>query len=409
MKTELRSVFDSAEREDRGLNPEEIARIINSTDRGTEARAEAIAMINGGRASTPEGRAALRTILEADAETEAEYAEHRARTEAWEGEIRSLLSSNPTMAAVIAPRSGRVTEDDDSWRSLMPSLSEYRTLAAEGVPSSGGYTVPSGTASKYIDALKAKSTFLRGLPADNIVPFDSATFSIPQLVSSTGTDYAEEGEPIPEGEMVWGEVKFEAKKIGRIQWASVELLEDSAVDQRNAIAKNLLRDASLKFDADAFTGSGSNPIKGILSQGVSTNLGTGKVTVTYDDLADAVARIEAMNGNPSVVWASVDMAAALRKEKAAGSGTYQGGSPVDAPASTAWGLPILPSAFLPPKTVVVADGSRIIVGIRRNASVKVSEDARFDSDQVGFKLTMRVAGVSLAEAPSAQIVKAAAS
>src|SRR5262245_23815916 len=149
MKTELRSIFDSAEREDRGLNPEEIARIINNTDRGTEARVEAIAMINGGRASTPEGRAALGTIFEAEAETEAEYAEHRARAEAWEAEIRSIVSSDPNIAAVVAPRSARAPEDDESWRSLMPSLSEYRALAAEGVPSSGGYTVPSGTASKY--------------------------------------------------------------------------------------------------------------------------------------------------------------------------------------------------------------------------------------------------------------------
>jgi HK97 family phage major capsid protein len=59
--------------------------------------------------------------------------------------------------------------------------------------------------------------------------------------------------------------------------------------------------------------------------------------------------------------------------------------------------------------VIVADASRLIVGIRRNATIKVSEDARFDSDQVGFRLTMRVAGVSLAEASSVQVVKAAAS
>jgi len=61
------------------------------------------------------------------------------------------------------------------------------------------------------------------------------------------------------------------------------------------------------------------------------------------------------------------------------------------------------------KTVVVADASRIKVGVRRNALIKVSEDARFDKDQVGFRLTMRVAGVSVAEASSVQIVKAAAS
>jgi HK97 family phage major capsid protein len=321
-----------------------------------------------------------------------------------EVEVRSLAGGLGVLTPAAPPDS-----DEGSWRALMPSLSEYRALVAEGAPGDGGYTVSQQTATKYIDALKAKSTFLRGLPAESIVPFTSATFSVPQLVSSDGMDYVEEGQSLPEGDMVWGEVKFEPKKIGRIQWASTEILEDSAIDLRNSIANNLLRDASLKFDADAFVGSGANPIKGIVSQGVSTTLGSGKVTVTYDDLADAVARIEAMNGTPSVVWASVDMAAALRKEKAAGSGTYQAGSPTDSPASTAWGLPILASAFLPAKTVVVADASRIVVGVRRNATVRVSEDARFDKDQVGFKLTMRLAGVSLAEASSAQIVKAAAS
>ncbi|WP_308376819.1 phage major capsid protein [Streptomyces sp. ISL-99] len=94
--------------------------------------------------------------------------------------------------------------------------------------------------------------------------------------------------------------------------------------------------------------------------------------------------------------------------KGSGSGAYQGGSPTDSPASTAWGLPVLVSGFLPAKTVVVADASRIVVGLRRNAQVKISEDARFDSDEVGFKLTMRVAGVSIAEAASVQILKAAA-
>ncbi|WP_343997621.1 phage major capsid protein [Streptomyces thermocarboxydovorans] len=150
-------------------------------------------------------------------------------------------------------------------------------------------------------------------------------------------------------------------------------------------------------------------MKGVLAQGITTSLAAGNKVVTYDDLADAVARVEAVNGRPSVVWASTDMAAALRKEKASGSGEYQGGSPTDSPAATAWGLPILPSAFLPVRTVVVADASRLFVGVRRNAQVKVSEDARFSSDQVGFKLTMRVAGVGVAEAASVQIVKAAAS
>ncbi|MFZ4299935.1 phage major capsid protein [Streptomyces cinereoruber] len=407
MKTELRKIFDSAESEDRGLSAREIAAVINSIPAEERmARTEILAAVNGSDGSdSPETRKAIAETLKYMEMRTLDAREDRARADR-ENEVRSLAAR---MGSMAIPSAGSVSgEDSQKWRSLVPSLSEYRAISG-GVASEGGYTVPSEISGKYIDALKAKSTFLRGLPHESVIPFTSATFSVPQLISSTGADYVAEGQTIPEGQMVWGEVKFTAKKIGEVQWASVEVLEDSAVDQRRVIADNLLRDASLKFDADAFTGSGANPIKGVLAQGISTTLGAGKVTVTYDDLADAVARIEATNGTPSVVWASVDMAAALRKEKAAGSGIYQGGSPTDAPASTAWGLPILPSAFLPAKTVIVADASRIVVGVRRNATVRISEDARFDKDQVGFKLTMRMAGVSVAEASSVQVIKAAAS
>ncbi|MGA5217329.1 phage major capsid protein [Streptomyces cinereoruber] len=405
MKTELRKIFDSAESEDRGLSSREIATVINSIPAEERmARTEILAAVNGSDGSdSPETRKAIAETLKYMEMRAIEAREDRARADR-EAEVRNLIAAS---SAILTPGSAEIPSTEE-WRSLVPSLSEYRAISG-GVASEGGYTVPSEISGKYIDALKAKSTFLRGLPEGSVIPFTSATFSVPQLISSTGVDYVAEGQNIPEGQMIWGEVKFTAKKIGEVQWASTEVLEDSAVDQRRVIADNLLRDASLKFDADAFTGAAGTPIRGVLSQGVSTTLGAGKVATTYDDLADAVARIEATNGTPSVVWASVDMAAALRKEKATGSGVYQGGSPTDAPASTAWGLPILPSAFLPPKTVIVADASRIVVGVRRNATVRISEDARFDKDQVGFKLTMRMAGVSVAEASSVQVIKAAAS
>ncbi|MER7152098.1 phage major capsid protein [Streptomyces lydicus] len=406
MKTELRKILETAETEDRGLSAREIAAVINSVPAEERmARTEILAAVNGAAGSdSPETRTAIAETLKHMDLRAFDAVEERARLDR-ENEVRSLTQRH---GGFLTPGTLPAPDEAQEWRSLMPSLSEYRAISG-GVASEGGYTVPAEVSGKYIDALKAKSTFLRGLPEGSIIPFASATFSVPQLVSSTGADYAAEGQAIAEGQMVWGEIKFEAKKIGEIQWASVEVLEDSAVDQRRVIADNLLRDASLKFDADAFTGAANNPIKGVLSQGVSTTLGAGKTAVTYDDLADSVARIEATNGTPSVVWASVDMAAALRKEKAAGSGVYQAGSPTDSPASTAWGLPILPSAFLPSKTVIVADASRIVVGVRRNATVRISEDARFDRDQVGFKLTMRMAGVSVAEASSVQIIKAAAS
>lgn len=405
IKPEIRKLLASAKDEERGLTPREIAAVINSIPAEERtARTEILAAVNGTFGpDAPETRVAISDAFKR-MESRAADADDDAARIAREAEARSLAAR---AGGLWTPGDRR--SEGDEWRVLMPSLNEYRTATSGSTAVSGGYTVNTEMSRKYAALLAAKSTFMRALPADNILTFESDKLQVPRLTSSTGEDYVPELGIIPEGDMTWDSFTFAAKKIGKIQWASVEVLEDSAYDLRNIIGQNLILDASRRFDADAFTGGLTGEVKGIVAQGVTTTLSAGNVTVKYDDLADAVARIEAINGSPSVIWCSTDQAAALRKEKASGSGQYQGGNPVDSPASTAWGLPILVSGHLPAKTVVVADASRLYVGIRRNATVKISEDARFDSDQVGFKLTMRVAGVGVAESASVQIVKAAAS
>ncbi|MDX6738610.1 phage major capsid protein [Actinocorallia sp. A-T 12471] len=461
MKPEIRQIFDAAKADgNRGLNEKEIAAVISGAPKGMTKRT--LDLVNAVQPRLPEGRDVLNTALSAEdgarammdafkkfgdsMYTQQGIAALNQRdtlsSELWSVAANRDISSEsavkrvyelaedirdlseqaqgaferakgeaeaPVYGAKLAElqRSARQGQPGPigEWRGLIPSLTEYR-MVSEGVPSDGGYTVPSSMAGHYIDALKQRSTFLRGIPGANVIPFETALFEVPQLIGTSGGDYVAEGQTIPTGDMVWGSVKFEPKKIGEIQWASNEVLEDSAIDMRRVIGDNMFRDASLKFDKDAFTGSGTNPIKGILGQGITTTLSAGSTVITFDDLADAVARIEAVNGVPSVIWAAPDVAAALRKEKASGTGTYQAGSPTDSPKTTAWGLPILPTSFIPAKTAIVADGSRINVGIRKNAQVRISEDARFDSDQVGFRLTMRVAGASVAEAESVQVVKA---
>lgn len=374
-----------------------------------EKRADLIEKLRTVEADTAIGAAEKRErikVLDAAISTHEAEARDAVERDERETEVRALAVKNP---GLFIPSQRSATGDEGEWRALMPSLEEYRAATQGSVPSAGGYTVPDQMSRKYADLLRARSTFMRALPAENILTFESDTLNVPMLTASSGEAYVAELGTIPEGDMTWNNLTFSAKKIGRIQWASSEVLEDSALAQRDIIAQNLIRDGSLKFDADAFNGGLAADVKGVVAQGITTTLSAGNIVIKYDDLADAVARIEAINGAPSVVWASTDMAAALRKEKASGSGTYQGGSPTDSPASTAWGLPILVSGFLPAKTVVVGDASRLFVGIRRNAQVKISEDAGFTSDKVGFKLTMRVAGVGVAEAASVQVVKAAAS
>jgi HK97 family phage major capsid protein len=406
-RPEIKKMLDTAGAEGRGLSSREVAAVINSIPAEERlARTEILAAVNGPDGpDSAETREAITNTLKYMEMRAVDAADDAARV-ARENEVRELGVKAGVPLPTKRPMPG--SNEGEKFRALMPSHNEYRAATSGLTPGAGGYTLNAEMSKTYVDLLTAKSTFLRALPASNVLSFDSNVLEVPMLVDSTGEDYVAELGTIPSGDMEWDSLTFTAKKLGRIQYASVEILEDSKLDQRNIIGHNLLRDASLRVDADAFTGGLLDEVIGIIAQGTTTTLGAGLVTVKYDDIADACAAIEAVNGTPSVIWTSTDMAAALRKQKASTAGTYLAGNPADSPANTAWGLPVHVTSALPAKTVIVADASRLFFGVRRNASIQISEHAKWDSDQVGFKVTMRIAGVGVAEAESVQVIEAAA-
>jgi HK97 family phage major capsid protein len=332
----------------------------------------------------------------AEAEAEARAAVDAGEREA---EIRAHGARPGPLGTPSAPWTGR---SEDEWRGLLPSTEEYRTTLTTGVAADGGVTVATGVAARYVQALTAKSIFLRGLPADSVFPFAENKWEVPHLLSSTEAGVTAEAAQITEGAITFGSLAFDPIKYAALRYASTEVLADSHLRMREVIGDDMLRQISTAVDTDAFAGTGTASLNGIIGQGVSTAVGP----VSYDDLTDAVARIEATSGVASVIWCAPDVAAVLRKEKTGGSGDYLAGAPTLSPASTAWGLPVLTSANIPAGTAIVADGSRVFIGIRNDVSVAVSDQVRFDYDQVAFRATLRVAGVNVAEAASVQVLTA---
>lgn len=400
MKLALREMFDNAEARERGLIPVEIAAVLGSTRPGSENRDEILAMVNGGRASTPEGRAALRYLMETEPAAESqEIAESDGPSlEERQAETRSFAEK---LGSAALPSSH--VEERDGFKGRLPSLSEFRALQSS-TPADGGYLLPKATARSYFDKLRAESAFLRGLPASNLIQFDTAELTLPGISSSSTPGYVDESAQIPEGSMTFAGITLSAKAIKEMRYAPNELLADSAVDLRNMLGDDMLKSAASRIDADTFAGALNAPVKGIIAQGVTTTLSAGKIP-SFDDLGSAITRIQTANGNPTVVFASPDVAGSMRLEKAATAGTYQGGAPTDTPFNTVWGLPLLVSSNIPAKTAIVCDMSRVFFGIRSQAYINASEEFRFDRDQVAYRIVVRVAGTSVAEASSIQVIK----
>ncbi|MFC4067989.1 phage major capsid protein [Actinoplanes subglobosus] len=341
---------------------------------------------------------------------DAAQAEQRTQAEAQAAELRTV---HERAGAETARR--RDLDEPDSgmeWRNLFPSHEEYRALMETGAPAQGGYTVPQKVGNKWIGQLRAQSVFLAA-PGINLIPFDSATFRIPQVLTSGNPSVVAEGATIPKADLTTGPVDFNAQKYGFIYQASSEILEDSAINIEQLVAQTMVENIASKVDLDAFQGNGTTGLFGISSTAAlntATTLAAGTTSVTWDHVLDAYMAILLTGRKPTVVWCSIDQFRGLVKSRENGStGAYLAGSVTADPAGAAWGLPILPSANVPARTVIVADASRVYLGVRRDVTVKRSDEYAFGEDMSSWRATSRWAGIRVAEATSVQKIVAAAS
>lgn len=290
---------------------------------------------------------------------------------------------------------------EDEWRALLPSLAEFRDVTE--ATDSAGATVPEGVSGRWVDMLRARSVLLAGLPGTSLIDYAEASFVLPMLASSDAPAYTAEATAIAPGETKFAPLTFDSVKLAGLRWVSNEVLADSAVDVRNVLGTDLLRQLASMLDNEAFSGDGAaGHLHGLIAQGVTTAAAAAQVS--YDDIALAVERIWAANGDASIVWCAPDAATALRTAKAAGSGVYLGGTPTGSPENAAFGLPILVSTHIPAGHAVVADGDRVFIGRRQPIVVALSTEARFDYDEVGIRATTRWGGVAVAESSSVQAI-----
>jgi HK97 family phage major capsid protein len=297
------------------------------------------------------------------------------------------------------------------WNEIVPSHKEWRALVATGTPASGGYAVPTGVSRQWIDKLRAQSVFMSA-PGLNVIPFENAKFVIPQLSASTDPAFTAEGAVISEGTLTFAGPSLDPIKFAVLYTASSEMIEDSAVNVEDLIGKTMIADLGAKVDAQFFQGTGTNQLAGLslAANSTTTTLAAGVTAVRWDDIIDAYAAIIATGARPSVVWASPDMWKGLAKARENGtSGMYLSGGVTNDPVSAALGLPLLTSASIPARTVYVAAADRLFCGVRRDITIDISRDYRFNEDVTSYRGTYRIAGVRAAEATSCQRILAAAS
>jgi len=290
---------------------------------------------------------------------------------------------------------------------VMPSLREYKArefdTKAQGIGNDpgGGYLVTTEVGA-FFDRLRPATVLLAA--GAQVLDMATDSLDLPGLAASTTVARTGEAGTITESDATFARVKLTARKYSVRTVVSSEWLADANPDARRIIADDHARQLAARLDVDMLEGQSGAGILGLRRMpGVNTvTLGSGNgLAPTLDNIADALARLEAANADMDRValfmapraWTSLSKLKDLQDR-------YQIQPDPSAPARRSlFGRPVFTSSQIAINEtvggssdcsyVVLADMSKIIIGRRLALGVLFDPFSRSSNDQVVIQTTSR--------------------
>lgn len=241
------------------------------------------------------------------------------------------------------------------------------------------------------------------------VTMTSRTVSVPRFVAQ-GVDVVAEHATIPVKDADLDEVVLTAHKFANRFAISVEDRQDAVVDALNAYKREWLSNYAIKLD-NACLGAAAGPFTSVAAA-VTESQTAG--ALTYEHLVDAIGTMEANRKGGLVVIAHPAFKMSLRNLKDE-AGDRVVADPLGAGVPTvfghelyfSYGAALSADATDEPEgnpILVVANKTGLILGVRSGPESLVSDEARWETDEVELKMRSR-RGFVLADASSAAVLE----
>lgn len=313
------------------------------------------------------------------------------------------------LGPVTTPAYPTTSASARALNALYPIESEYR-MPNSPVRTGSGFlpvnrrAIPGGAewtatepAALWVNMIGPNSRFLSHIPQSNKLPMHEASMMLPAIKTADGS-YVDANTPLPEPKTEIASRTAHAAKFGAMERASSEVLQDARPDLVAGINQSLAAGMARGIDKGLFNGAApadpNDPrrVIGLLAQGDTKHIAPSVV-----EISSAIERMEASGAEATVLWVDPSAAKSLRAEVSA----------TDWPKGI-YGLTPIVSQHLPANTAVVADASRIFVGLHSGISITTSRvsPGAFLEDRVLFRALARVAGVWVQEPGSVQIISA---
>ncbi|WP_018130707.1 phage major capsid protein [Effusibacillus pohliae] len=286
-----------------------------------------------------------------------------------------------------------------------------RKALAGGTANAGGYLVPEEFRSEVIRKLAALTVVRRS--GARAFPVSSDSISIPVVSANGSGAWTGENQQYQESDPTFGNVNLTPHKYTRLVRASVELLEDSAINVADLLADIFAEDFAAAEDAAFVAGDGVNKPTGIAQAAIGTVAAANTSDQNQaDSLVKTVYALPRQYRNGAVWYINSKAIQRIRLLKDAnGRYIWQDGLQEGEPARLL-GYPVFETDALAEYDLDGAGagtdmGSNIIFGNpryyyiadRTGMRLERSADRYFEFGQVAFRSDMRVDGkVALADA-----------
>jgi len=212
---------------------------------------------------------------------------------------------------------------------------------------------------------------------------------VPRVLTDGNAVWPGEGNAITSTDPTADEMILTFQKVAKLVTMSNESIDDSEEDVLRAVALAAIRAVALEADKQLFAGDGlSNKPLGITKVSSIPTVSPA-ASVDYAGLVKAAGLIRAAGGNPDVAFINpVDFTALELALDGANRPLYQSAN--DGPAERIAGLRPYVTAAMPSGKALVAQADQIVVGVRNDPTLKVSNDAAFTSDSAVARVIARV-------------------
>lgn len=213
---------------------------------------------------------------------------------------------------------------------------------------------------------------------------DAPAVRVPWVDIDDTVGFVDEGQPIPENASTYSETVVRTGKIATLGKFSREQLEQPNAAQLvvNSLSRSVVNKANTAYLGNAADPTGLLHLAGITDGGV--------LGADLDSLADAVLGIEAEGGKATHIIAAPGAWGAVSKMKGAtGSAVPLLGAGTEEADRRVLGVPVLVTSAAPADTLLVVDSTAIVSAVGQ-VQLARSEDAFFESDVVGVRVTLRL-------------------